>query len=197
MASVRRKMYRHPETPLTDEQRDLVARYIPIVDAIARRLARRWPEHTDDVYMAAEDALICASRLYDSGRGVKFSTYAYMVIRRRCWDRLRALGRLSSRMRGPFSPRPDSRIYGQGNDDFCQSGHPTSVIDCHDSIRDIDDRDSFEFIVRSMPEKTARILTLICRYDYTYGEAANIVGISTTAAYQRVIRARRYLTGRS
>lgn len=197
MALVQRTRYRHPETRLTDEQRDLAARYMPIANSISRRLARRWPAYKDEMRVAAEDALIYAARLYDSGRGVKFSTYAYLVIRRRCWDRLRVLWRLSKRMRGPFGSRPDTRIYVQGDDDFCQSGHPTSVIDCHDFIQDIDGHDAFECILASMPEMTARILTLVCLYDCTYGEAADLVGISTTAAYYRVARARRYLTGRS
>lgn len=165
------------DTPLTDEQRDLAARYMPIVYKVVSQVVERWPNHEDEILESASDGLMYAARTYKPDRGVKFQTYAYFIVKRRCYDRLRSLWRPSGGMRVPFGPRH------------------VDPIDPRDALKNIDDRDEYYSSTRCMPDLTFRILNLICLGDYNCSEAARIVGVPPYAAYKRVMTAHWFYVG--
>src|SRR5262249_2979543 len=66
---------RHARGPLTDEQRDLVTRYMPLARAIALQIRKKTMRY-DELQAEAFAALVEAARRFDPGLGVDFSVFA-------------------------------------------------------------------------------------------------------------------------
>jgi len=64
--------------PLTANQRELVERSMPVVDKVARILARRYATLVgyDDMLAMGREGLVQAARAYDPALGVPFSTFS-------------------------------------------------------------------------------------------------------------------------
>lgn len=66
---------RHAYRPLTEEQRGLVTRYLPMAQKLARQSGVK-PVRTDELEAEAYGALVDAARTFDPDRGVDFAVYA-------------------------------------------------------------------------------------------------------------------------
>jgi RNA polymerase sigma factor (sigma-70 family) len=66
---------RHARGPLTDEQRELATRYMPLARAIALEVLNKTMRY-DELEAEAFAALVEAARGFDPGQGVDFSVYA-------------------------------------------------------------------------------------------------------------------------
>lgn len=98
---------------LTDGQRALAAD--PAHRAYAARLAARWargrPHLADEFAAAATDGLVAAARLFDPGRGVRFTTFLTGRVNGSIRDRLRELVPKGCRRNG----RPAPATFGFGD----------------------------------------------------------------------------------
>lgn len=115
-----------PRAPLSDAQRDLATRYMPLAGAMARRLSAAFPAAGDDFRAAASLALVEAAQAFDESRGVDFSTFARHRIRGALIDARRNLlcdgwrGDLSLAPRfEPLGPAAEARgrVFGSTADD--------------------------------------------------------------------------------
>ncbi len=102
-------------SPLTDEQRKLVADHLALVELAARRLAGRMRGHVevDDLRQDAIFGLMDAARRFDPSRGFKFSTFADERVRFAMVDGLRRSGEL-----WPRSLRRERRDISEAVDDL-------------------------------------------------------------------------------
>lgn len=101
-----------PRPPLTDAQRDLATRYMPLARSMARRLAVSIPSGADEFRSAACLALVEAAQAFDESRGVDFSTFARHRIRGALIDARR--GVLCGGWRGDLSLAPHFESLGPG-----------------------------------------------------------------------------------
>ena len=75
--------------PLTSDQQQLAADYVPLAKSLAKPLKRSWPVEGDDFVSVALVALVEAAQSFDPSRNVKFATFA----RYRIWGALRDMKR--------------------------------------------------------------------------------------------------------
>lgn len=77
----------------TDTENALVQKYLPLVSAVANRLAMTLPEHVDqdDLYSAGLVGLLQALRNYNPACGTMFETYARVRVRGAMLDELRRM----------------------------------------------------------------------------------------------------------
>ena len=88
-------------TPLTYSKDDLLRRFAPLVRHVVERVAATLPKNVDheDLYSAGVLGLLDAHAKFDTGKGVKFETYAVWRIKGAVLDQLRALDWVSRSMR--------------------------------------------------------------------------------------------------
>ena len=81
--------------------RDLAVAFMPVIQRIAKHLARRLPPHVsvDDMVSAGYLGLVDAHRRFDASRGHRFESYAEFRIRGAMLDELRAHDPLSRNLR--------------------------------------------------------------------------------------------------
>jgi RNA polymerase sigma factor (sigma-70 family) len=72
---VARKVKRRRK-PLTAEQQDLAARYVPLAHSLSASYRRAWPNEWNEFESASMMALTEAAETYDPSRGVPFATFA-------------------------------------------------------------------------------------------------------------------------
>jgi RNA polymerase sigma factor (sigma-70 family) len=90
-------------TPLSEAQRELAARYLPMARKVAKAFKTSWPHLRDEFESAACWALVEAAEAFDPGRGVKFATFA----RCRVWGAMKDVQRKQSLFgRGADVPQP-------------------------------------------------------------------------------------------
>ncbi len=90
-----------PPTPVTYSKDDLLKRFAPLVRHVVERVAATLPKNVDheDLYSAGVLGLLDAHAKFDTGKGVKFETYAVWRIKGAVLDQLRALDWVSRSMR--------------------------------------------------------------------------------------------------
>lgn len=90
-----------PPTPVTYDKNDLLKRFAPLVRHVVERVAATLPRNVDheDLYSAGVLGLLDAHAKFDTGKGVKFETYAVWRIKGAVLDQLRALDWASRSMR--------------------------------------------------------------------------------------------------
>ncbi|HTO92579.1 MAG TPA: FliA/WhiG family RNA polymerase sigma factor [Candidatus Sulfotelmatobacter sp.] len=90
-----------PPTPITYSKDDLLKRFAPLVRHVVERVAATLPRNVDheDLYSAGVLGLLDAHAKFDTGKGVKFETYAVWRIKGAVLDQLRALDWVSRSMR--------------------------------------------------------------------------------------------------
>ncbi|MEO5988625.1 MAG: FliA/WhiG family RNA polymerase sigma factor [Candidatus Eisenbacteria bacterium] len=88
-------------TPITYNKNDLLKRFAPLVRHVVERVAATLPRNVDheDLYSAGVLGLLDAHAKFDTGKGVKFETYAVWRIKGAVLDQLRALDWASRSMR--------------------------------------------------------------------------------------------------
>ena len=88
-------------TPVTYCKDDLLQRFAPLVRHVVERVAAGLPKNVDheDLYSAGVLGLLDAHAKFDTGKGVKFETYAVWRIKGAVLDQLRALDWVSRSMR--------------------------------------------------------------------------------------------------
>jgi RNA polymerase sigma factor for flagellar operon FliA len=88
-------------TPVTYGKDDLLKRFAPLVRHVVERVAASLPKSVDheDLYSAGVFGLLDAHAKFDTGKGVKFETYAVWRIKGAVLDQLRALDWVSRSMR--------------------------------------------------------------------------------------------------
>lgn len=87
--------------PVTYNKNDLLKRFAPLVRHVVERVAATLPRNVDheDLYSAGVLGLLDAHAKFDTGKGVKFETYAVWRIKGAVLDQLRALDWASRSMR--------------------------------------------------------------------------------------------------
>jgi RNA polymerase sigma factor for flagellar operon FliA len=87
--------------PVTYCKDDLLKRFAPLVRHVVERVAASLPKNVDheDLYSAGVFGLLDAHAKFDTGKGVKFETYAVWRIKGAVLDQLRALDWVSRSMR--------------------------------------------------------------------------------------------------
>ncbi len=88
-------------TPVTYSKDGLLKRFAPLVRHVVERVAATLPRNVDheDLYSAGVLGLLDAHAKFDTGKGVKFETYAVWRIKGAVLDQLRALDWVSRSMR--------------------------------------------------------------------------------------------------
>jgi len=88
-------------TPVTYNKNDLLKRFAPLVRHVVERVAATLPRNVDheDLYSAGVLGLLDAHAKFDTGKGVKFETYAVWRIKGAVLDQLRSLDWASRSMR--------------------------------------------------------------------------------------------------
>jgi len=79
------------------ESQELVEKYLPYAEALARSVRHHLPYHVelDELLSLARLGLVDAAQRFDPARGVSFKTYAYYRIRGTIFDGIRSMGPLS------------------------------------------------------------------------------------------------------
>ncbi len=163
---------RHSRRPLTDEQRELVTRYMPMARAMARQL--KGPLlHQEEGEAEAYAALVDSARTFDPDRGVDFSVHA----------RPRISGALSDYRRFLFHP---SWKGGRGQSPVFERLGPPDDLDARVVGKESDETFGRDFEVAEEVASIIRVLPRsqadACRLLYVEGksctEAAEALGCS-------------------
>jgi RNA polymerase sigma factor (sigma-70 family) len=158
---------------LTDEQQQLASRYMPMARSLAKPLKRSWPQDGHDFEAAAMLALVEAAQAFDSGRNVKFSTFARLRITGALKDLQRVMLALGFRSTARKAPRVVPLTL-EAEERGC-----LLRVDYGDSVGDeVDAVDYVESWLRKLPPRHAAA----CREMYingrSQGETAEFLGCS-------------------
>jgi RNA polymerase sigma factor (sigma-70 family) len=159
--------------PLTDEQRALAARYLPMARAIAKRMDGLLPRQSDELESTAYLALVEAAQTFDPSISVNFATYA----RYRICGALRDLRRLmaSAGWRGDPADFPVFQRLGTNAETYGQviGIHPDRPVGT-----DIEATEAAEDWLSRLPRTHATACRLIYIGGKSQDEAAAVVGCS-------------------
>ncbi|MFI5456310.1 MAG: sigma-70 family RNA polymerase sigma factor [Isosphaerales bacterium] len=158
--------------PLTDEQRGLATRYMPMARTLAKRYRFRWQER-EDFEATAYLALVEAARTFDPARKVNFATYARHRIRGALQDYQRLL--MSEDWRGD---RAISPIFTSLGEDTEAHGKVLGIEPERPIGTEVESTEAVEEWLRRLPRAHA----VACRHIYIHGksqdEVAALVGCS-------------------
>jgi RNA polymerase sigma factor (sigma-70 family) len=163
---------RRERPPLTAEQADLAARYLPLARSIAKPFRDVFYHHAADFDSAAGLAICEAAQAFDPSKGILFSTFARHRVRGAMLD--------VQRLALPFGYRADHEGAPGIWPLFTRSENAGRVlIQSHPTpAEEAASRDAFERQMRKLPPKHAAA----CRRIYVHGErqgrAARAVGCS-------------------
>jgi RNA polymerase sigma factor (sigma-70 family) len=159
--------------PLTDEQRVLAARYLPLVKSIVRRLQTRQQVEREELQSTAYMALVEAAQKFDPSRMVNFATFARHRIRGAVRDCQRLL--LCDGWRGDASLRP---VYQKLGKDAERFGRVLGVEPDWPVGQRIESTDAVERWLRRLPKAHAATCRLIYIEGKNQEEVAALVGCS-------------------
>jgi RNA polymerase sigma factor (sigma-70 family) len=159
--------------PLTDEQRALATRYLPMASAIAKRMDGLLPGENDELESTAYLALVEAAQTFDPSVSVHFATYA----RHRIHGALRDLRRLmvSGGRRGDLAPRP---VFQKLAEDVEKYGQVIGINPERPVGADIEATEFVEDWLSRLPRAQATACRLIYIDGKSQEEAAEVVGCS-------------------
>ncbi len=143
--------------PLTADQQDLAARYLPLARSLSQPFWRAWPSSYEEFDSAACLGLVEAARTFDPTRGVKFGTFV----------RHRILGSLRDVQRGLMAPRPRRR----GKDTPAANPPP-------DVGAELEASDEVVSLLRQLPRRHAAACRGIYLEAKTQNEVARDLGCS-------------------
>jgi len=172
----------------TSPERATVTQYLPLVERVARRMARRLPCNIalDDLVGAGSLGLIDAVRRFDPARATSFTAYAELRIRGAILDHLRALDWLPRGVRASVKRgESDSAVVsvddaaGLGFDGFAASQpSPRSLVEYRQR------RASLAAAIASLPERARRVLGLYYVNDLTLREIGEVLGVTESRVCQ-------------
>ncbi len=158
---------------LTDDQRSLAVRYIPMAQALARRALRGGPADDEELQSAAYMALVEAALTFDPSRRVNFAVYARHHIRGALRDYRRLI--LAEGWRGDPAHRPVfERLPGEIED----RGHVLGAELASPVGAELESTEAVERWLRRLPRAQAAACRLIYLHGMSQDEAAALVGCS-------------------
>jgi len=158
---------------LNDDQRDLAVRYIPMAQALARRVMRLGSFEDEELKSAAYMALVEAALTFDPARKVKFSTYARHRIRGALRDYQRLV--LSGGWRGDPAHRP---VFEPFHGDVENCGRILGGEQDPPIGAEMESTEAVEKWLRRLPRAQAAACRLIYLHGKSQDEAAVIIGCS-------------------
>jgi len=176
------RKYRKDIEPLTEDQRDLAGRYLPLARKLAKPLKMMFTQWKDEFESAACLALVEAARSFDPSRNIKFATFARFRIRGSLVD----VGR-SMELSGwddEMGEAPDVVTLTPFNEEH---GSVLVAVVPPPVGSDVDDIDSVESILRKLPERHATV----CRLHYLYGKTQAEIGVALGCSQSEVTRLHR------
>lgn len=173
---------------LQQTDRATVVQFLPLVERVAKRVARRLPRSVplDDLVGAGSLGLIDAVKRFDPARAPSFSAYAELRIRGAILDHLRALDWLPRSMRASVKRgESDAAVIaiddraGPGCDGFAanQPSAPTML-----EQREV--RERLSAAIAALPERTRRVLALYYVDELTLKEVGQVLGVTESRACQ-------------
>ncbi|MDG3003406.1 sigma-70 family RNA polymerase sigma factor [Paludisphaera mucosa] len=162
-----------PKPPLSDPQRELAARYVPLARSMAQGFAKSWPAGGDDYRATACLALVEAAQSFDESKGVDFATFARHRIRGALINAQRGFFSDGWRGSAEFAPKfqplaPDSEVRGR-----VVGTHPDQPVGAR-----LEEQDSLEHCLRRLPSRHAAAFRHIYLDGKTQEEAAELLGCS-------------------
>ena len=157
---------------LTNEQQQMVIRGQGLIHLAIRRFMKISPKHRfyDDMVSMSNHALARAAKTYDSSKGVSFSTYAILIIRRELWRHA-----TSQRTYG-------MRLVPADHRDFMVGSYSQSLHDGEDFIagdkEDIDAQIDFQTYLSILDNRRRQCLILCYVEGMTLEEAGKVLGIT-------------------
>ncbi len=159
--------------PLTDAQRELAARFLPLARSLAKPLKLIFTQWKDEFESAACMALVEAARSFDPSRNIKFATFARFRIRGALVDVGRGMGLSGWENEEEEAPGLVSLTpYNEEHGAVLIAVSPPPVG------AEFDDIDAVEHWLKKLPKKHATV----CRQYYLHGktqaEIAEVLGCS-------------------
>lgn len=156
---------------------DQVSDHMPLVYAIARKIARRMPSHVDvdDLAQYGALGLLDALEKFEPGKGVKFGSYASHRIRGAILDGLRSEDWLPRKARDMADVDPDSAPRMHLVADVAEQTAPD------DPATAVVNRDRIESMKHRLAEALSTLderSTLILIGVYARGETLETVGLA-------------------
>jgi RNA polymerase sigma factor for flagellar operon FliA len=169
-------------------ERATVEQYLPLVERVARRVARRLPRSVglDDLVGAGSLGLIDAVKRFDSHRAQSFAAYAELRIRGAILDHLRTIDWLPRSMRASVK-RGESEAAvisvddrsGSGFEDFeAPSPSPASLVEQREA------RAALVTALGALPERTRRLMALYYVDELTLKEVGEVLGVTESRVCQ-------------
>jgi RNA polymerase sigma factor (sigma-70 family) len=160
-------------TPLTDDQRALAVRYMPMAQALARRAMRLGLSQDEELHSAAYMALVEAALTFDPSRKVNFATYARHRIRGALRDYRRLA--LADGWRGNPAHRPVfETLWGNVED----HGRVLGAKQASAVGAEMESAEAVEKWLSRLPRAQAAACRLIYLHGKSQDEAAALVGCS-------------------
>jgi len=159
--------------PLTDEQRSLAIRYLPMAQALARRAIRPVPSEDEELQSAAYMALVEAALTFDPARKVNFATYARHRIRGALRDYRRLV--LADGWKGDPAHRP---VFERFCGNIEEHGRVLGVEPPSPIGSELESTEAVEKWLRRLPRAQAAACRLIYLHGKSQDEAAALVGCS-------------------
>ncbi len=159
--------------PLTDDQRALAVRYIPMAQALARRAMRLAPSADEERHSAAFMALVAAALTFDPARKVNFATYARHRIRGALRDYQRLV--LADGWRGDPAHRP---VFEAFRGDIEECGRVLGAKQDSPVGAELESTEAVEKWLSRLPRAQAAACRLIYLHGKSQDEAAVLVGCS-------------------
>lgn len=165
--------HRTLRTGLTDEQRGLASRYLPMAESLAKACRTQQRIEREELRSAAYMALVQAARNFDPGRKVNFATFARHRIRGALRDYLRSV--MSESWRNQSEMRSVRHCFGRESERYGRMHGLSAEKPIGTEIESIDD-------VESWLGRLPRTHALACRLIYLSGknqdEVAAMLGCS-------------------
>ena len=168
--------------------RTTVLQYLPLVERVAKRVARRLPRSVslDDLVGAGSLGLIDAVKRFDPERAPSFAAYAELRIRGAILDHLRSLDWLPRSMRASVKRgESDAAVVsiderdGVGFDGFAGSSpSPVTVLERREQRADL------AAAIAQLPERTRRVLALYYVDELTLKEVGEVLGVTESRVCQ-------------
>ena len=166
--------------PLTEEQRKLALRFLPLARSLAKPLKMLFRQWKDEFESAAALALVEAARSFDPARKIKFATFARFRIRGALVDVGRGMGLAgwegedSDDVPGVVTLTPFNEEHGQ----------VLVAVAAPPVGSEFEDIDAVEQWLRKLPKKHASV----CRQYYLYGKTQSEIAEGMGCSQAEVTR---------
>lgn len=167
---------RSTRPPLTECQRDLAERYVPLARSLAKRFAKNCLWAYDDFRASASLALVEAAQAFDPARCIDFATYARRRIQGALVDAQREM--FSEGWRGAKELRPRFRSL---DSDIDAAGATFGLSPDEPVGTSLEAKDDVEHWLRKLPPRHAAAFRHIYLDGKTQEETADLVGCSKAA----------------